>query len=213
MEQFNLDTWLKDKSRKICTRDGKPVRIICWDLKCNTPIIAAIQWNQEREDSYCYDTAGRCANNVGEIDLFFADEEEELSEFEEQLASILFDREYEGKTNTEDDIERGMLPYRLAAKEYSSELLGLARKEIRKEQQDKLGTLEMPIDVTEPYYIKGREDALKDLPKWRKATKCKEFDKHVCVMDYYAFPFLDTEVNEGDYYIKLEDLKTLPKEE
>ena len=62
-------------------------------------------------------------------------------------------------------------------------------------------------------YDKGYEDALKDLPKWKRAIENKEFEKHVCVMDYYMSPFLDTEVNEGDYYIELSDLKTLPKEE
>lgn len=33
MEQFNLDIWLQDRSRKIVTRDGRPVRIVCWDAK------------------------------------------------------------------------------------------------------------------------------------------------------------------------------------
>jgi hypothetical protein len=121
MEQFNLEKWLQDKSRKICTRDGRIVRIICWDLKCNTPIIAAIQWSQEREDSYCYDTAGRCANNVGELDLFFADEKDELTEFETRIYNII---------NFSDPDNR---PSIKEVKEEAEILLDLARKEFLKD--------------------------------------------------------------------------------
>ena len=62
-------------------------------------------------------------------------------------------------------------------------------------------------------YELGKQDALKGLPKWKKATKCKEFEVHVCVMDEDMYPYLDTEVHKGEYYIELDDLKTLPKEE
>ena len=31
MEQFSLEKWLQDKNRKVVTRDGREVRIICWD--------------------------------------------------------------------------------------------------------------------------------------------------------------------------------------
>lgn len=55
-KQFDLSLWLQDKSRKVVTRDGNPVRIVCWDLKSCKPIIAAIQWNQEKEDCFCYNT-------------------------------------------------------------------------------------------------------------------------------------------------------------
>lgn len=124
MEQFSLDTWLQDKSRKVVTRDGKPVRIVCWDLKCNTPIIAAIQWNQEREDCYCYNTKGRCANNEGELDLFFADEEDELTEFEKEIKKIM---DYWCN-----EVEEAIIT-NAGIKEISSHLLDLARKEILKD--------------------------------------------------------------------------------
>ena len=48
-----------------------------------------------------------------------------LTEFENELANILFDREYEGSTETEDDIQRGKLDYELAAIRLAPKLLSL----------------------------------------------------------------------------------------
>ena len=78
MEKFDLSLWLKDKSRKVVTRRGNPVRIICTDRKHgedDEPIVFLEQCNKGefllscRKDgrSEIYDTP---------YDLFFADEEE-----------------------------------------------------------------------------------------------------------------------------------------
>ncbi len=32
MEQFNLEEYLKNSNRKVVTRDGKSVRIVCTDM-------------------------------------------------------------------------------------------------------------------------------------------------------------------------------------
>lgn len=48
-----------------------------------------------------------------------------LSEFENELANILFDGEYDGSTETEDDIQRGKLEYELAAIKLAPKLLSL----------------------------------------------------------------------------------------
>lgn len=43
MKQFNLEEWLQDKSRKVVTRNGRPVRIVCWDkLGTEYPIVALV---------------------------------------------------------------------------------------------------------------------------------------------------------------------------
>lgn len=131
MELFSLEKWLKDKSRKVVTREGRPVRIVCWDLKCNTPIIVAIQWNQEREDCYCYDTIGRCANNVGELDLFFADEEEKLTEFEKELQTIISEASH--WTSDDGSISTYCQFGDKEIKKISGQILDLARKEILKD--------------------------------------------------------------------------------
>ena len=43
MKQFNLKEYLENPSRKIVTRDGRNVRIICTDAKGNFPIVALIE--------------------------------------------------------------------------------------------------------------------------------------------------------------------------
>lgn len=40
MKPFNLEEYLKNPSRKIVTRDGRKVRIICTDAKSRYPVIA-----------------------------------------------------------------------------------------------------------------------------------------------------------------------------
>ena len=86
MERFNLNTWLEDKRRKIVTRDGKPARIICYDVKqgnddCYVPIIALVDKGEEiGEMSYYYSEDGsflRSPNQTHNLDLFFADEEDD----------------------------------------------------------------------------------------------------------------------------------------
>ena len=90
LKQFNLEEWLQDKSRKVVTRDGRAVRIICWD-KENTPspIVFLIK-DSEEGCSYEYIN---CANIEGKADirlddLFFAGEKEEL---EEEISNYIKD--------------------------------------------------------------------------------------------------------------------------
>lgn len=78
MKQFSLEEYLKNPSRKVVTRDGRSVRIICTDRKSkyNCPIIALIEQFGGEEDFLCYPTNGEwptCKN----IDLFFAPEKHE----------------------------------------------------------------------------------------------------------------------------------------
>lgn len=126
MEKFNLNTWLEDKSRKIVTRDGKPARIICYDVKkgkqddYNVPIIALVDRGEEiGEMSYYYSEDGRFLKNPDQthnFDLFFADEEEELTDFEKAVEKTM--------------------PYKIQInmlKSISQQLLDLAIKEIEKE--------------------------------------------------------------------------------
>lgn len=86
MEQFNLDTWLKDKSRKVTTRYGnRKVRIICTDRKAKLPIVALIVDMDGNEYVTYHTKNGWCDEQekyIDKRDLFFADEEENLSEGE-----------------------------------------------------------------------------------------------------------------------------------
>ena len=78
MKQFSLEEYLKNPNKKVVTRDGRSVRIICTDRKSKNdyPIIALVEGFEGEEDFFCYPRDGKwpsCKN----IDLFFAQEKHE----------------------------------------------------------------------------------------------------------------------------------------
>ena len=78
MKQFNLDEYLANPSRKVVTREGKNVRIVCTDKKGNDyPVVALIEW--EKVEEACDYTKDGCLNDgrITEYDLFFAPEKHE----------------------------------------------------------------------------------------------------------------------------------------
>ena len=80
MEQFSLEKYLANPSRKVVTRDGRNARIICTDMRdLNFPIIALIETRPGGEEmTYSYTKDGRYCNTCPDIfDLFFAQEKHE----------------------------------------------------------------------------------------------------------------------------------------
>ena len=77
MKQFNLEEYLKNPERKVVTRDGRNVRIICTDHdNISYPIVGAIKGYDFpfcfSEDGYVVGSKCNDAN-----DLFFAPEKHE----------------------------------------------------------------------------------------------------------------------------------------
>ena len=121
---------------------------------------------------------------------------------------------------------------------YEKEILNLARKELEKSIED--GAIEFAKSYMEDVdplfekvqeseelwkwkmsclrginkaYKQGKQDALKDFPKWKKATEYKEFEiNEACILDDDIYPIIATNVNIGEYYIELDELKNLPLE-
>lgn len=79
MKQFNLDEYLKNPSKKVVTRDGENVRIICTDAKYyDYPIIALISLKDGTEVICPYTKEGvRFHVRQEGDDLFFASEKHE----------------------------------------------------------------------------------------------------------------------------------------
>lgn len=174
MQQFDLSVWLQDKSRKVVTRNGIEAEII----HDKYPLVAIIN-----SVAYNFDNDGKFKSNKSEhrYDLFFADENKELTEFEEVIYQHICTTvtACDGKVYGDKELKP-------IVKGIAKELIDLARKEI-----------------------------LKDLPKWKKTeetmglpdgdgvVKIDEDGKIIC-MDV---------VWEGEYFITLQSLKFLPKEE
>ena len=79
MEQFNLEKYLANPSRRVVTRDGRKARIICTDRRnLNYPIIALIETSSGEEMAYSHTRDGEhCAACTDIFDLFFAPEKHE----------------------------------------------------------------------------------------------------------------------------------------
>ena len=73
MKQFNLDEYLKNPLKKVVTRDGRDVRIICTDYYGEKPIIARIE-ESEYSYSFCEDGRFFTYGEPSDCDLFFAPE-------------------------------------------------------------------------------------------------------------------------------------------
>lgn len=192
MEQFSLEKYLENPSRKIVTRDGRSVRIICTDANEETPIAALVTVNDMGRDKLAtalYTKDGRYGGGNSHYDLFFADEEERLSEFEKSLSDII------GFWQQGNYVSKDI-------KTDAKKLLDLARKELEKEVGDKCWEA----------HLEGEKEALESLPKWKKATEHKDLEKHIAILEEDKV-LLSNYLEEGDYYIELSDLKTLPKEE
>lgn len=135
MEQFNLEKYFENPSRKVVTRDGREVDIVKYDMKgTHFPILYVIS-NEDGSQEPCYcSKSGMCQfdNTQSSTDLFFADEEDELTEFEKELRYWIGQSlcNYENNGCVSDNMSDSINIYLKTA---SKKLLDLARKEIEKE--------------------------------------------------------------------------------
>lgn len=74
MKPFNLEEYLANPSRKIVTREGRDVRIICTDKCGGHPIVALVRYD-DTESLVCYDINGKMWGSTE--DIFFAPEKHE----------------------------------------------------------------------------------------------------------------------------------------
>lgn len=79
MKQFNLEEYLTNPNKKVITRDGNSVRILCTDAKGNFPIIALVKTYNGSETVLRLKENGRFYNDTeNSSDLFFASEKREV---------------------------------------------------------------------------------------------------------------------------------------
>lgn len=149
---------------KVETRDGKKVRVLCYDANNITPVVALVTFNDGSEGARDYYFDGSMnfdRENV--LDLFIVTPEEEMSDFEAGLFSAFSDGWQQYLCGEDVDVEEW-------AKEHSPELLALARKELEPEVLERLE--EAYKNQDEVVYENGKRDgkaeALKDLPRWKK---------------------------------------------
>lgn len=75
MKEFNLEEYLKNPNRKIVTRNGLPIRIICTDrLDCDFPIVTLMNNGECETIISCRKNGKLSTHKESKFDLFFAPE-------------------------------------------------------------------------------------------------------------------------------------------
>ena len=73
MEEFNLEKYLENPNRKVVTRDGRSVRIICTDAKGDYPVVALVEIYNGAENVFRLEENGHFYYDAEDSrDLFFA---------------------------------------------------------------------------------------------------------------------------------------------
>ena len=76
LKEFDLEA--AKAGKPVCTRDGKPARIICWDKLGNLPIVALVMGEDNKEFVFYYNGNGRDNETVEKYyDLMMAPERHE----------------------------------------------------------------------------------------------------------------------------------------
>lgn len=80
MKQFSLEEYLADPSKKVVTRDGKDVRIICTDARGLYPVVALIERPDGDAEDLSLFTKDGCwsiHDPASSMNLFFASKKTE----------------------------------------------------------------------------------------------------------------------------------------
>ena len=72
MEQFSLGKYIANPSRKVVTRDGRSVRIICTDANSDNPVVGLVKYSDGHEAGFQFKKDGMLGENITIFDLFFA---------------------------------------------------------------------------------------------------------------------------------------------
>lgn len=210
---FTLDAWLKDKSQKVVDKDGRPVRIICTDADGLYPIIGLVD---NKIPLPCGKDGRPPYIGGGGGTLFIVTPEEELTAFEGKVKELIGTYPVATREN------HGSLIYEV--RKIASELLTLAEKEIAKGHEH---DVYIPEDTYyeqlkkqwEEGYDKGKAEALKDLPRWRRimdngkvdANGCRYTDSLCLIKQGWYRVLPEGTVVSGDAkYLSVSELEKLP---
>ena len=122
MKRINFDIKYRPEIEsgkyKVVTRDGRDVRIICWDKKGKYPVVAIVKYYCGEEECFSFTNTGSYSSSTeSDYDLFILTDEPELTPFEQAI----------------EDIYESYGVKKLRSKDKAKELLDIAKKEILKD--------------------------------------------------------------------------------
>lgn len=144
---------------KVETRDGKKVRVLCYDANNIVPIVALVTFNDESEgarDYYLDGTINYGTKNP--LDLFIVTPKEEMTDFEKKLWEVL-----KSEGSPIGPIEKFTNADKEVFHSYAAELLSFARKELQPEVDAEIEKAYKNAD--EVMYRKGKEDGIAEARK------------------------------------------------
>ena len=219
MEQFSLEKYLENPSRKVCTRDGNIAEIIYTNGKGRFPVIVIDPYEEETEPWQVTENGKLfCNGDDDPLDLFFADEEEEPQSIE-----ITF-----GAKDSEFVRDEYYIPEGCEARIEGNKVI---IEKIKKEEPSSIEELLSIITLREIEYWRthdkilrqdfnecakqlldlARKEILKDLPKLEKTKDC--IDPTIPIM-YTNTPSMKSYVEYHGYKLCINDVfEKLPKEE
>ena len=77
MEQFNLEKYIENPSRKVVTREGRNVRIKGYDAKGSYPVIGLLDYGVSERPALFNENGRYWGETDSSLDLYFAPEKHE----------------------------------------------------------------------------------------------------------------------------------------
>ena len=111
MEQFSVEKYLANPSRKVVTRDGKNVRILCTNRKLDSKEVVGLTMNNDgTEGLLSWNKQGKSFSlNDSSFDLFFAPEKHEgwINVYRNSSGHVYTGAAYDSKEDAEKRKESG----------------------------------------------------------------------------------------------------------
>lgn len=170
---------------KVENRDGDIVTILEWDIFIHGMAhMILIRYNEKYEFVNYNGRVNRTGQDCN-LDLFIITPEPELTEFEDRVKQLMGCYPNATREN------KGSLIYEV--RKAAAELLELAKKELCESGE------------VADWYAKGKAEALKDLPRWKKSNGKEQFDERLVVLTTDNCLLCDDFAGEGEYYISFSD--------
>lgn len=214
---FTLDAWLKYKSQKVETRNGRPAHYIGLN-RAGWQVFEVFRKNGTSEyrtyhDSYLYSGPGEST-----FDLFIVTPEPELSEFEKvvsEFAKEVMGYTFQGVAGLRNCARQLMIAAReqliqdgyVVEKKAFHDAVKKVDPEVMKEVSESVDAMNEALRFE---YEKGRAEALKDLPRWKEYTTAGMQKRELSLTLYSGvYEVSDLFIGRG-LYIPISDLEKLP---
>lgn len=197
-KQFDIKyrSQIESGKYKVETRDGRRVRIICWDAIGPSSIIGLFLTDDGGETTTQNRPDGRWCDDLSyesDYDLFIVTPEEEPTEFEKAIKRAFI---CAGCSSVSNGI----------VKDTASELLALAREEL-------FANDTVLKEYAEVAREQGKAEALKDLPRWRKCADADRLNPYLIKPWIVRFDndiITDSSIIHHGHYLCFADLEKLP---